>query len=206
VKSWNDERGFGFLEPAQPGPDVFLHVTALPYGSERPDVGRVVTYETELGDNGKARAKAVRYAGAERAPRAMQLDRPLPWSWPRALPLLLFAVAYAAMSAVFEFWPVVPGVYLAMSAITYLFYLSDKSSAQAGEWRVSEGTLHLLSLLCGWPGALVAQQRLRHKTSKAEFQSIFWVTVVLNFVAFFALYVIGPSLIGEVLASLWEQL
>jgi uncharacterized membrane protein YsdA (DUF1294 family) len=37
-----------------------------------------------------------------------------------------------------------------------------------------------MALLCGWPGALLAQQVLRHKSAKGEFRAVFWVTVVLN--------------------------
>ena len=43
-----------------------------------------------------------------------------------------------------------------------------------------EAALHLLSLCCGWPGALYAQQLLRHKTVKVSFRVGFWFTVVLN--------------------------
>lgn len=32
----------------------------------------------------------------------------------------------------------------------------------------------------GWPGALFAQERFRHKTRKATFQAVFWLTVALN--------------------------
>lgn len=37
-----------------------------------------------------------------------------------------------------------------------------------------------MALLGGWPGALLAQQVLRHKSAKAEFRQVFWVTVLLN--------------------------
>ncbi|MBL8421498.1 MAG: DUF1294 domain-containing protein, partial [Dechloromonas sp.] len=46
--------------------------------------------------------------------------------------------------------------------------------------RTAESTLHLLSLVGGWPGALVAQNRLRHKSRKASFLVAFWATVMLN--------------------------
>jgi uncharacterized membrane protein YsdA (DUF1294 family) len=40
--------------------------------------------------------------------------------------------------------------------------------------------LHLIALAGGWPGALLAQKVLRHKSSKQSFQVVFWVTVLLN--------------------------
>jgi cold shock CspA family protein len=42
----------------------------------------------------------------------------------------------------------------------------------------------LMSAVGGWPGALLAQQFLRHKTAKASFLRGFWITVVLNVAAF----------------------
>ncbi len=74
--------------------------------------------------------------------------------------------------------------YLALSVITFLVYCWDKSAAKRGAWRVSERTLHLLSLLGGWPGALCAQKLVRHKTKKHSFQIIFWCTVLLNLTCF----------------------
>jgi uncharacterized membrane protein YsdA (DUF1294 family) len=38
----------------------------------------------------------------------------------------------------------------------------------------------LLSLAGGWPGALVAQQKLHHKSKKQSFRLVFWLTVLLN--------------------------
>lgn len=68
--------------------------------------------------------------------------------------------------------------------VTFAAYAMDRSAARQGAWRTPEKTLHMLSLIGGWPGALLAQQWLRHKSSKAEFRSVFWVTVALNLAAF----------------------
>ncbi|QIL91139.1 DUF1294 domain-containing protein [Microbulbifer sp. SH-1] len=76
--------------------------------------------------------------------------------------------------------PLVPMLYIFMSLLTYLLYFLDKSAARNGSWRTRESTLHLMSLLGGWPGALLAQQRLRHKTRKQPFRFIFWFTVLGN--------------------------
>lgn len=65
-----------------------------------------------------------------------------------------------------------------LSLITYVLYALDKSAARGRRHRVPERTLHLLSLLGGWPGALLAQHMLRHKTAKPRFLFVFWLTVL----------------------------
>ncbi|WGL15884.1 DUF1294 domain-containing protein [Microbulbifer bruguierae] len=76
--------------------------------------------------------------------------------------------------------PLVLIVYFWLSLLTYLIYYLDKSAARSGSWRTKESTLHLLSFLGGWPGALIAQQRFRHKTRKQPFRFLFWLTVLGN--------------------------
>ena len=71
-------------------------------------------------------------------------------------------------------------VYLGLSALAFVVYAADKSAAKKGLRRTPENTLHLLALAGGWPGALVAQRVLRHKSSKRSFQAAFWVTVAVN--------------------------
>jgi uncharacterized membrane protein YsdA (DUF1294 family) len=75
------------------------------------------------------------------------------------------------------------GTYAVASAITFLVYAADKTAARKGRWRIPEATLHILALIGGWPGALIAQQLLRHKTQKQPFRFIFWITVILNLAA-----------------------
>jgi uncharacterized membrane protein YsdA (DUF1294 family) len=71
-------------------------------------------------------------------------------------------------------------IYLLMSVLTFLAYWWDKSAARGKRWRIRENVLHLLALLGGWPGGLVAQQILRHKNRKAGFQVIFWMIGVIH--------------------------
>jgi uncharacterized membrane protein YsdA (DUF1294 family) len=81
-----------------------------------------------------------------------------------------------------ELWPVHAG-WFAISVTTYVIYGRDKRRAETGGHRTPEMTLHLLSLLGGWPGALLAQSRHRHKAGKAGFQLVFWATVALHQIA-----------------------
>lgn len=78
----------------------------------------------------------------------------------------------------------VAAFYMSASLFTFITYAMDKSAARRGGWRTPESTLHALAMAGGWPGALLAQQFLRHKSAKAEFQAVFWVTVVVNMAAF----------------------
>ncbi len=96
------------------------------------------------------------------------------------LPLLLFAFVYAAATVMWDLPLLVGGAYLAVSLGCFLAYAIDKSAARRGDWRTPEATLLLLGLVGGWPGGLLAQQWLRHKTSKTSFQWKFYLTVVLN--------------------------
>lgn len=72
------------------------------------------------------------------------------------------------------------GSYFTLSLLSFAAYAIDKSAARKGTWRISENNLHVLDFLGGWPGGFLAQRLLRHKTSKATFQRIYWVTVVLH--------------------------
>jgi uncharacterized membrane protein YsdA (DUF1294 family) len=103
-----------------------------------------------------------------------------------ALALLLALPVYAlSRFATSVDWRLLAGVPLACSTFTLLAYRSDKRRAQAGEWRISESTLHLGEFLGGWPGAFLAQRIFRHKTSKKSYQVVFWMIVLLHELAAF---------------------
>ena len=66
VKRKNDEKGYGFIEPAVNGQDVFFHLSGLdkllPFEELR--VGDHVEYETVPGKNGKGpQAVKIRVTG-----------------------------------------------------------------------------------------------------------------------------------------------
>jgi uncharacterized membrane protein YsdA (DUF1294 family) len=67
-----------------------------------------------------------------------------------------------------------------LNMVTFLAYWQDKSAARRGAWRTPESTLHLLSLAGGWPAARLAQQTLRHKSSKGSFLLVYGATALLN--------------------------
>lgn len=186
LKSWNDERGFGFLEPSQGGEDIFVHVKAFRLRAGRPEIGQILSFEVEVGPQGKKRAKNVepfrsphlrrehRESAAHRGARTLV-----------AIPL--FLILYVVVSVLWGPPVVIAAIFVSASFITYFVYAVDKSAAQRNDRRTPESTLHFLALAGGWPGALLAQQYLRHKSRKAEFRTVFWSTVILNILGFLIL-------------------
>lgn len=102
---------------------------------------------------------------------------PAPW---RSLLAALFLLALMGGWRAGALPLAVAAGYGAMSAVSALLYRRDKRAARAGAARTRERTLHLADLLGGWPGGLIAQERLRHKTRRTSFQLVFWATAVLH--------------------------
>jgi uncharacterized membrane protein YsdA (DUF1294 family) len=93
--------------------------------------------------------------------------------------LLIPVGALLRQAAVMD-WRLLLGIPCLASAAAYVAYGLDKQRAEAGEWRISEATLHALEMLGGWPGGFLAQRRFRHKISKPSYLAVFWLTVALH--------------------------
>ncbi|MGJ9422928.1 DUF1294 domain-containing protein [Aeromicrobium sp. CF3.5] len=171
---WNDDRGFGFIEPAGDGSRVFVHVSAFPSG-RRPVDGCEVTYVVIRDERNRPSAEKVRYRG--RAPATTSGAMGVVTASALAA---LFLVVVVGLVAIGDLPVVVLIASGTFSVVSFGLYGADKSSARRGRRRVAESTLHTIALIGGWPGALVAQQVFRHKTIKQPFRSIFWSTVVAN--------------------------
>lgn len=174
VAEWNDDRGFGFITPDPGGSRVFVHVSAFPRG-RRPSAGSPVTYVEVRDERNRARAAEVRYLHAKSIGGAGASG-------------LLVALAIAAvflavlvgLHLVGELPVTVLAAYSLFSVVAFVTYGADKAAAKQGQRRTPESTLHLLAVVGGWPGALVARKAFRHKTVKQPFRTVFWLTVLVN--------------------------
>jgi uncharacterized membrane protein YsdA (DUF1294 family)/cold shock CspA family protein len=185
IRSWNDERGFGFIAPTQGGDDVFVHVSAFRALGTRPLLKQRVSFEVERGPNGKKRACHV--IGVQAVPvvaRSRKRKVQTQWGGASFFAAPAFLMLYFVLAVVWKVPHWVGIGFLLLSVVCFLAYAADKFAARAGGWRTRESTLLLLGLLGGWPGALLAQQWLRHKSVKPSFRNAFWLTVVVHTVAF----------------------
>jgi uncharacterized membrane protein YsdA (DUF1294 family) len=84
------------------------------------------------------------------------------------------------------------GLWLLWNCFTFAVYAYDKSAAKrkaqgARVRRIPEVHLHLLGLLGGWLGALLAMRLLRHKTQSTQFQWL-WGGSLLGNLALLSLF------------------
>ena len=181
ITKWKDDRGFGFIRPLRGGEEVFVHIKAFSNRSRRPIGNEFVTYEIGSDYQGRIQAEHVEFLGDTSTTRIEGSTI--------ALTIALLFFMFVGISVFTGRLPwVVFALYLIASGVSFAVYDKDKKAAQRNEWRIGEGTLLLLGLLGGWPGAFVAQQALRHKTKKLSFQIAFWLTVVLNCIGLLLLF------------------
>jgi cold shock CspA family protein len=72
LRSWIDERGFGFIAPTHGGRELFVHISAFPKDGSRPTVGEALTYDLGRGKDGQPAATRVyrtAFARPSEAPR-----------------------------------------------------------------------------------------------------------------------------------------
>ena len=56
LKTWKEDRGFGFIKPDDGGKDIFIHISALKGVSRRPITGDVIYYQIAKDNRGKYKA------------------------------------------------------------------------------------------------------------------------------------------------------
>jgi len=196
ISDWNDERGFGFIQPAEGGARVFLHIKAIRDRTVRPINGKRVTYELGRDDRGRPRAESVRDSLAPTAPARQPGMKPHLALAAIASALFLAGVALLAFTDYLT--SIVAICYWSASFIAFCLYWLDKVAAERDIRRTQESTLQMLALAGGWPGAWAAQQLFRHKTRKASFQTVFWFCVGLNCLALIVVLWLG----GDPVAAL----
>ena len=189
VVEWYDSKGYGFIYTTDGNTKVFLHASKIK-SSRRPKLGDDVKFEVTQDNRGRYNAANVMILGTK-----------------FSFSTVSFSAIYLALStvAVYELGgeKLFVAIYFILSGLTYLMYAVDKTAAQNGQWRIAESNLHLLSLLGGWPGALFAQSKLRHKSKKQPFKLILWMTIFVNIGAFYWTFTMtGVAFVEQIMSKL----
>jgi len=77
-------------------------------------------------------------------------------------------------------WETAAALLAALNLWTFASFWHDKRQAIAGGRRISEGSLLLLALLGGTPGAFATRRMFRHKTRKQPFVTQLWLIALVQ--------------------------
>lgn len=175
ISSWNDDKGFGFITPNSGGKTIFIHINNFSKKHKRPTQGLSVNYQ--LSTDSKGRRCAINAYPQRGHKKVTKADRQVLFS---VFLSIIFLSAVGGLVFLNKLPVIILGIYAILSALTFALYAKDKSAALSGSWRTPESTLHLFSLIGGWPGAIIAQSKLRHKSNKLSFKIVCWGTVIIN--------------------------
>lgn len=191
IKKWQDDKGFGFIETDN-GDSIFFHINEFK-AHRRPDIGEQVVFTVGQDSQGRTQAKDVQELSfvqqkmaqknqqirQRNAKRSAQADFEASQKKRLFLGAGFYGVLVLLAATNKLSWLVIVW-YTALGVITYAMYAKDKAAAQNGDWRTPESTLHLMSAIGGWVGAMIAQTYLRHKSQKPEFRVTYYLTVLIN--------------------------
>lgn len=193
ITEWNDDRGFGFVTTNGSGERHFFHISELQGSTQRPEAGKVVTYEIITPAGKKSCAVKVRYPGTTQPARKTTKGRP--WGWTPDAAIAGAQVAVPLWLVASEKLPALTLAFIVgMSIVAFVMYNIDKRRAehnaarppesnQRNARRIPESNLQLVGLAGGWLGALSAQRLFRHKSSKPPYVHMFRLYGVLPLIA-----------------------
>lgn len=178
VIEWYDPKGYGFISTLSHDKKVFIHISMVQNNGLRPRLNDEIKFEISTDSKGRLSAK--------NAVILNRTSRVLTGNF-----ACFFLVLVCVSPVVFKSLLFLIPLYFSLSFFTYLMFARDKQAAKNNNWRTPENTLHLLSFMGGWPGALLAQNRLHHKTKKQPFKSILWLMIALNIIVF--IWILTPT-------------
>lgn len=183
ITQWLPEKAHGFIQTDTIEEPIFFHINVLDNKTQTPKIGEQVHIQAAY-DEQKRRWRAT-FVSSEQRKRATALKiqrenafiRP---DKPKLLYSSLLILCWLALISYYS-WQLAAS-FILISSITFIIYAWDKYCAKKQYSRIPENTLHALSLLGGFSGALLARYTFRHKTQKHAFIILFWLSVFINII------------------------
>jgi uncharacterized membrane protein YsdA (DUF1294 family)/cold shock CspA family protein len=172
IVEWDRHKGFGYLRHQKSR--LFLHRRDFSEHHKRPAKGDRIRYR--IGSDSKGRLCAVDALHVNDGGKITVFTLLL---LVILVTMPVFAWSHYLLVKKPELSLLLP-LPLIINIITYFVFKRDKALARAKAWRTSEAMLHFLELIGGWPAALLAQKQYRHKCSKTDYKTTYWLIVILN--------------------------
>jgi cold shock CspA family protein len=103
LRSWNDERAFGFIAPTGGGREVFVHLSAFPRGSGTPVAGERLSFDLGEGRDGRPQALRVQREVLAAAARQVAISAQ-PTGARRTVPWLVVLIALLMGGGGYFYW------------------------------------------------------------------------------------------------------
>ena len=175
ITKWNDEKGFGFITPNLDNKQIFFHIKQYSKDHKRPIQSLAVNFQRMKDPKGRFYAVNIYPIKGHKNISQSEIE------YKYSLTIIFLFIISLGVLIIYNKLPIfiiIP--YIIFSPLAFNMYVKDKLAAEWDEWRTPENTLHFVSLIGGWPGALLAQSKLRHKSKKVSFKVVYWLTVILN--------------------------
>jgi len=187
---WNDAKGFGFIRAEQEEEDYFVHISNFKNGlTRRPMIGDEVQFRAAETPGKKRTTYALIPAlkESESQPVAHFELNPRQRSWVTNV-LIVIPLVLSSYLLLMAKNPIPFFSYFMLSLLTMILYGRDKANAATRKWRVPESYLHILELMGGWPGSLIAQNDFRHKTRASSYLWILRGIIAIHLMGWFIFF------------------
>ncbi|EEX33350.1 MULTISPECIES: DUF1294 domain-containing protein [Vibrio] len=166
ISEWHDTKGYGYISVDDQEAQIKFHLCDLEAYGHPPRISERVQFRLAKDAQGGI--------------RAVNVERQVVFNFSLSIAIWFFTTLVASVFLL-DYPPLSFVLYIALSTIAYMVYALDKHALHTGGWRVPSLTFHVLNIVGGWPGALLAQSVLHHKYNDIGYKSLFWLTLFANF-------------------------
>ncbi len=167
ITEWYVDKGYGYIIPDTGALRIKFLLSDVRNSVNIGEIKQPVRFVITQDENGNRRATRV------------EGTRPFPWM---TLIVVWFTATLCGCVYFWQYPLIVPYYYLAASSVLLVVYWFDKRSEKRNKPVTGESALLFLSLLGGWPGAVVGQYVLNLNPKSIVFQLLFFWLMVLHIV------------------------